>query len=80
MMEDYSIYLDQLTRISIVISEEGVLAWTFPTQGRIISGVFIDDINSDGIKEIIFGSPVMTEFTLFLLMEMSYGIMKLISG
>lgn len=38
------------------IDQDGVLLWKFPTEGRVLSGVTIADINNDGVAEIIFGS------------------------
>lgn len=38
------------------IDQDGVLVWRFPTEGRILSGVTIADVNNDGVAEIVFGS------------------------
>lgn len=38
------------------LDQDGVLVWKFKTDGRILSGITIADINDDGVAEIIFGS------------------------
>lgn len=38
------------------LDQDGVLVWRFPTEGRILSGVTIADVNNDGVAEIVFGS------------------------
>jgi hypothetical protein len=38
------------------IDQDGVLVWKFVTEGRVLSGVTIADINNDGVAEIVFGS------------------------
>ena len=38
------------------LDQDGVLVWRVPTEGRILSGVTIADVNDDGVAEIIFGS------------------------
>lgn len=38
------------------LDQDGVLVWKFKTEGRILSGIAIADVNDDGVSEIVFGS------------------------